>query len=132
MHHAAILAASLGSLGLVCAIYYCNILSSPGSRLRGEMLAMILLSLLVGFFPLGLVGSVIGLANVLTGGFSLAVVLSAGADLVSLGAALATLVVFRALLKATNRRTHAPDNVTPLSPRPSSPSSTSGTFKKAA
>ena len=68
MHHAAALLSSLASLGLVCAIYACNILSRPGSPWRSEILAMILLALLTGIFPLAATASLVGLWDVLTGG----------------------------------------------------------------
>lgn len=116
MEHTVALVASLASLGLVCAIYYCNILARPGSWLRGDMLAMILLSLLTGLFPLALAAGLAGLLNALSGGISAAAVLSAGADLTGLGAVLATVVVFRALVRATYRKQPVTTNVTPLTP----------------
>lgn len=116
MLHTASLVASLASLGLICAIYYCNLMSHPKSWLRSEMLAMVLLSLLVGIFPMALFGAPIALWQALTGGAVLERILSAGVDLVSIGAVLATLVVFRALVKGTYRTGRGPGNVTTLSP----------------
>jgi cation transporter-like permease len=118
MHHAAAIAASLASLGLVCAIYYCNILARPSSWLRSEMLAMILLSLLTGLFPLAVTAAIAGLWQALTGGISVIALVSAGADLAAVAAILASIWVFRALVEATYRIRVGPDNVTPLSPKP--------------
>ena len=132
MQNVIILAASLGSLGLVCAIFYCNIIARPNSWLGSEMLAMILLSLLVEVYPVGLFGPVVGLWNVGTAGLSAASVVSAGADILGLCAAVATAVVFRSLVKATNRKERGPGNITPLSPRPPSRQSTPTDFKMAA
>lgn len=132
MLHTAALAASLTSLGLVCAIYFCNILSRPGSWFRGEMLAMILLSLLTGLFPLAFAASLAGLLGALTGGVTLAAFLSAGIDLVSVGAVIATMIMFRALVKATYRTASGPGTITPLTPRPPQAGSASRPLKKAA
>ena len=103
MHHTAAIIASLASLGLVCIIYYANILSGPRHPLRSEMLGMILLALLTGLFPLAVVAALIGLSAALTGGISFAAVLAAGTDLLAILAILATGLVFRALVKATYR-----------------------------
>ena len=118
MHHTVALAASLASLGLICAIYYCNIRARPTSWLRGDMLAMILLSLLTGIFPLAVGASAAGLWLALTGGVSLVGLISAGADLAAVAVIAACIVVFGALVKATYRSKEDPNNVTPLSPKP--------------
>jgi hypothetical protein len=116
--HSAALFASIASLGLICAIYYCNILSRRDSLLRSDTLAMILLALLTGMFPLALTASLVGLWMTLSAGFSVAAFLSAGVDLASFGAVAATIIVGRILVKATYRTENEPDNVTPLTPRP--------------
>lgn len=118
MHHSVALAASLASLALICAIYYCNILSRPSSWLRSEMLAMILLSLLTGLFPLAVTAAIAGLWQALTGGPSVIALVSAGADLAAVAAIMVGVWVFRALVRATYRNRVEPDNVTPLSPKP--------------
>lgn len=118
MQHTAALVSSLASLGLIAAIYYCNILSRPGSWFRGDMLAMILLSLLTGIFPLAAGTSLIGLWQATHGGFSLAALGAAGVDLVSLGLVVASVALFAALVRATYRGHTAPTSITPLSPRP--------------
>tara|TARA_R110002094_G_scaffold55731_7_gene66683 strand:+ start:510 stop:905 length:396 start_codon:yes stop_codon:yes gene_type:complete len=118
MHHAVALAASLASFGLICTIYYCNILARPSSWLRSEMLAMVLLSLLTGLFPLAVTAAIAGLWQALTGGVSVFALVSAGADLIAVAAILASIWLFRRLVKETYRDRVGPDNVTPLSPAP--------------
>ena len=118
MHHTVALAASLASLGLICAIYYYNILARPSSWLRSEMLAMILLSVLPGIFPLAVTAAIAGLWQALTGSLSVIALVSAGVDLAAVAAIMASAWVFRALVKATYRNKVEPDNVTPLSPKP--------------
>ncbi|SDI69840.1 hypothetical protein SAMN04488026_100610 [Aliiruegeria lutimaris] len=83
-------------------------------------------------FPLGFAGSLIGFSGGLADGISVAAMLSAVADLVSLGAAIATVLVFRSLVKATYRKARDPGNVTPLSPRSSSKRPAYGNVRKAA
>ena len=118
MHHAAAILSSLGSLGLVCAIYACNILSRPGSPWRSDILAMILLALLTGIFPLAATASLVGLWDVLTGGLTIAALVAAGADLVAVAACLAAIWVFRALVRETYR---APAPTGTAVPDPGSP-----------
>lgn len=118
MHHTVALAASLASLGLVCAIYYCNVLARPTSRLRSETLAMILLALLTGLFPLAAAATIAGLWQALTGGVSLVALVAGGADLAAVAAILASVWVFRALVRATYRTQGGPHRITPLSPKP--------------
>ena len=118
MHHTVALAASLAALGLICAIYYCNILARPSSWLRSEMLAMILLSVLTGLLPLAVTAAIAGLWQALTGGVSVIALVSAGADLAAVAAIIVCVWVFRALVKATYRNKVEPDNVTPLSSKP--------------
>lgn len=101
MHHTVALLASLTSLGLVCAIYFCNITSRPQSWLRSEMLTMILLSLFTGVFPIAIFGAMAGIWSVISGGLSLAAVLGAGADLLAIAAIGATFVIFRATARAS-------------------------------
>ena len=120
MLHTAALIASVASLAIVCAIYYCNVLSGPGSWFRSELPAMILLSLLTGIFPAALVGGIVGLWGIAAGGGANAL-LSAGADLVALACVAAAALVFRAIVRATYRSGHGPNNVTPLVPRPPAP-----------
>lgn len=114
--------AGLASLGLICAIYYCNILAPARSWLRSEMVAMILLSLLVGLFPLALGASVYDLWAAQAGGLSLSWLEQSGLNLAGLAASLATLMVLRATLKATWRNQGTGENVTPFPTRPVSPS----------
>ena len=118
MHHAAAILSSLGSLGLVCAIYACNILSRPGSPWRSEILAMILLALLTGIFPLAATASLVGLWEVLTGGLTVTALLAAGADLAAVAACVAAIWVFRALVRETYR---APMPTGAAVPDPGSP-----------
>lgn len=132
MIHAAALFSSLVSLGLISAIYACTVLSPQGSWLRTEWFTSILLSLLTGLFPLGLAASLTGLWGALAGGLALGAAPGAIADLVSLAAVVATVAVFRATLKANAAPREAPDNVSPLSPRPAGPPHAAGTVKKAA
>lgn len=117
MHHTVALAASLASLGLLCAIYYCNILSSPSSPLRSEMLAMILLAVLTGMFPLALTATIMGLWQALTGGVSIRALVYAGADLAAVAALLAFVWLFRALVRATYRGRTSSGQQTPPAPR---------------
>lgn len=110
-------AASVICLLLTASIYYCNILSRPQSWLRSEMLAMILLSLLVGLILLPLAGSVlvlIALVQAIPVAFHITDVALAA---LAVGGLVATVMVFRALVIATYRVERAPTGVTPLSPR---------------
>jgi hypothetical protein len=103
MHHTAAVFASVTSLGLICMIYYCNILSPKGSWLRNDVIATILLSLLTGLFPLAVVASLFGLWKVAAGGLSPTAILAAGADMLAIGAIVTAYCVSRALVKATYR-----------------------------
>ncbi|MDF0603424.1 hypothetical protein P1J78_22080 [Psychromarinibacter sp. C21-152] len=129
MIHAAALFSSLASLGLICLIYACNVLAPRDSWLRAEWLASILLSLLTGLFPLALAASLTGLWGAISEGITLGAILSASADLTSLAATIATVVVFRAILKANAASRANPDNITP---RPTKPHVASRVMKKAA
>ena len=117
MHHVAAIAASLIALGLIGAIYYCNIIARPGSWARSEMLGMILLSLFTGLFPLAVAASAVGLWEAFTQGAGLKSALFATTDLVAIAGIVATVLVFRALLRATYRTSKTPNNVTPLASR---------------
>lgn len=132
MYHSVALAASLASLGLICAIYYCNILARPSSWLRSEMLAMILLSVLTGLFPLAVTASIAGFSRALSDGISVMALISGGADLAAVAAILASVWVFRALVKATYRNQVGPNNITPLTPRPVDSGRRPGNMKLAA
>lgn len=132
MHHAIALVASLTSLGLVCVLYYCSVHARPRSWLRGDMLAMILVAFLTGLFPLALISALLGLWGAISGVSSAASVLPAGADLASLGAIVATIVVFRALVKANSARLAEPANVAPPAPNAASPGSAPRKHRKAA
>lgn len=103
MHHTVALLSSLSSLGLICAIYFCNIQSRPGSWFRSDLLAMIMLALLTSLFPLAVSASVVGLWEIVTGELSLAAFLSAGADLVAIAAIVIGAYAFRAIVAATYR-----------------------------
>lgn len=88
---------SLISLGAISAIYGCRRFSRPGSWMRGELIDMILISLLAGFFPLALTASVMGIWGTLddlSTGFSLSALQSAGLDVLGLVFVLLTLVIF--------------------------------------
>ncbi|TFL16012.1 hypothetical protein [Jannaschia formosa] len=132
MLHSVAIASSLVCLGLVCAIYYCNIYSRPGGWLRSETVAMILLALLTGLFPLALVAPLIGLWGALTAGVSMTALLAAGTDLASLAVVIVTIAVFRSLVKATHRNIGESASVTPFTPRPVGPGVTPRQMKKAA
>jgi hypothetical protein len=132
MHHSAAIFASLASLGLVCAIYYCNILSQAQSPARSEVLGMIMLALLTGLFPIAVGSALVGLWETVTSGFSLTALFASGVDLVSIGAIFATMVVFRMLVKATYRNMADPNNVTPLTPKPANLTSRPRRMKRAA
>lgn len=118
MNHIVSVAASLASFGLICATYYCNIRARRQSWFRSEMLAMILLSLFTGLFPLAVAASVVGLWEVLTEDGSIESFLLGGTDLLAVVLIVSTLVVIRAIVRATYPTRTDPDNVLPLSPRP--------------
>lgn len=122
LHSSIGLMAGLASLGLICAIYYCNIRAPERSWLRSEMVAMVLLALLVGLFPLALGASVYELWAAQAGGLSLSWLEQSGLNLAGLAAVLATVLVLRATLKATWRNRSMGDNVTPFPTRPVTPS----------
>ena len=84
MGHYTSFLASLSSLVLMAAVYYCNYLSDKGSWLRSEMLQMILLSLLTGIFCLAVPATVLGVVGVLTGGLSLATLTGSGLEIASI------------------------------------------------
>lgn len=132
MLHSAAFASSLIALGLTCAIYYCNILSPQKSLLRSELLQMVLLSILTGVFPLAVAATAAAMWLIVSGGLSLQALMSASFDLVSLGAVVATVMVFIATLKATPQVPVKPHNVTPLKPRPVAPRPSGGKMRKAA
>lgn len=118
MHHTTAVFASLSSLGLICMIYYCNILSPKGSWLRSEIVAMILLSLLTVMFPLAVAASLFGLFKVAFGGMSFAAIFAAGADLLAVGAIVVAGYAFRVLVKATYSTRPAPKPVVTPEPTP--------------
>ncbi len=91
---------SLACLGLCLAIYGCNLLSRPGSWLRSEMLAMILLSLLVGLYPIAAAGSLFVLLGVGAGPIEPATPAGPALGLLAAAAAVATAEVFRRLVSA--------------------------------
>lgn len=132
MHQTVTILASIGSLVLICAIYYINVMSSPHSWLRKEIATMVPLAFLVGIYPLALVGSIVQLSGVLNAGLSMNAVMLAGTDLLALALSLATIMVFRSLVKTTGRNAATPDNVTPLTPRPVHRGPTLRPMKKAA
>lgn len=123
MHHTVAIVSSLTSLGLACALYVCNVLTRPGSWLRSDMLAATFLSLLTGLFPLAIAATAVGLWQALTGGISLVAMLSAGADLVAVGAILTTAFVFRAIVNARHREVATLKGATPPSLPPANKSS---------
>lgn len=114
MLHTAAIIASFSSLGLICAIYYSNFLSRPGSWLRADISAAIQISFLVGLFPIGLAASVVGLWQALTGGVSLAALMVAGTDVLSFAASIATMLLFRETVRKTYRLPTDPTRVSPI------------------
>lgn len=130
MDHTIALLASLASLGLTCALYYCNITARPGSFLRSEMLTMMLLAFLTGILPLAIGASLVGLWKVVTGGLSFAAILAAGADLLAIGALVIMTFVFRALVKATRHSRTGPSSFQPPA-RPTGTPQTSSMRKAA-
>ena len=118
MYHSTAIFSGLASLGLAAMIYYCTILSRPGGMARSEMLTMILMSLLVGIYPLAIISSVMALVSLVAGGVSLQSLMAGGLDLLSLGLVLVTFGVLRALVRASYRGHSSPTGVTPLEPRP--------------
>lgn len=132
MLHSAALSSSLTALGLTCAIYYCNVQSPQKSWLRSEMIGMILLAVLTGVFPLAASATAAAMWQVVSGGLSLQSLLSAGFDIGSLAAVVATVMIFAATVRATPRTPVRPNNVTPLKPRTVAPRSSGGKMRKAA
>lgn len=133
MHHTAALIASLASLALICAIYYCNRRAAETSWLKSDVLASVLLSLLVGLFPIALFAPFVGLWQLLQGGLSAGSAMTASGDILSLGACVLTAWLFRALVRARADSWRSPTNVTPLTPRPAGPATpTHSRLKKAA
>lgn len=118
MHLYVALASSLISLALVLAIYHCNIRAHPGSWLRGDMLAMILLSLLTVLLPLALAATGMAGWSLTTEAAVAGWVVAPVLELVSLAALIAAVIVFRALVIATYRATPVAGTVTPLTPHP--------------
>ena len=134
MLHLAAFSTGLMSLGLVCAIYSCNILSHPRSWLRSESLAMILLSLLTGLWPLAAATALLGLWTTVSAGgdFGQHWLSMLGMDLVGVATALATVLVFRATVRATYRRLENPLTAAPVLSQPQSPrvDAIAGLFQK--
>jgi hypothetical protein len=93
------LVSSLACLALVAAIYSCNILSAPRSWLRGEMLAMILLSLLVSVFPIALAATGVVAWQVFAGSGETSIAIGLIVVPISAAAVAATILVFRALVR---------------------------------
>ncbi|SIN77552.1 hypothetical protein [Vannielia litorea] len=121
MYHSFSLASALAVLGLVSAIYLCNLRTRPGSWLRSDLLGMVLMALLTSLLPLALGAAGAALWQSLTGGVTAGAFLTAGTDLLAVALIVAAGLVFRALVRATYRATATPDNVTPLTPRPAAP-----------
>ncbi len=94
---------SLVCLTAVCAIYGCRVFAQPASWLRGELIDMLLIALLSGFFPLALTASIIGIWDDLSNGFSLSALQSAGLDFLGLVLVFLTFVIFIAAARATAR-----------------------------
>ncbi len=132
MHQNIALVGSLASLGLICAIYFCNVLSRPGSWMRAELVTMAMLAWLVGFFVMGVSSLVLELAPLAQGEFKLDALMSTGIDLVSIGAIAATMLLFGATARSSRHEAQTPNNVTPLTPRPVAPIAPRQTMRKAA
>ena len=131
MQQTAALAASLGSLALVTGMYFCNIRARPASWLKSEVLAMILLALLTGLFPFACAMSLVGLWDLLFNAGPTSTAVAAGGNLASLAILVATIAIFRALVRATYRQ-GVPDRVAPFTPRPLDPGATPRSVKRAA
>lgn len=99
--------ASIICLGAVSAIYCSRVFSKPGSWFRGEVVDMLLISLLSGFFPLALAASLMGLQDDLGNGFSSSAMRSAGLDFIALFVLGASFMIFLALVKAVLREADA-------------------------
>lgn len=132
MGHYTSFLASLASLVLMAAVYYCNYISSENSWLRSGTLQMILLSLLTGIFCLAVPATIIGVLGVATGGLSLSTITNSGLELASIAMIVVTVALFRNAVQRTNRAYRTPHNVTPLTPRPAAPNTGRGSLKKAA
>lgn len=132
MYHSTALAASLISLGLIAGFYYCTYMTRPGSVLRSETFAMILVSVLTGTIALAIPTALVGLWSALSGGFSLAALLGAGADLGGFAALAATALVFRAAVRRANAELRSSATITPLTPRPNAPRPATPGLRKAA
>lgn len=107
-------AASLACLALMASIYYCNLLSGPKSWLRADILAMLLLSLLVGIFPAGAVGTVMVLIDTIAGLPQSLAISSLFLEMISIVALIGTVVLFRGLLRSIYGVVVEPTGVTPL------------------
>ncbi|MCT8160367.1 hypothetical protein [Pseudoruegeria sp. SHC-113] len=132
MNHTIAIAASFASLGLLAAIYACNVLSHPESWLRKDLPTMILLALFTGIFPLALTATGLGLWTVATNGLSLATLLAAGTDLAAFVIVVATTLLFRALLRNTRLPGHVTVTVAPAAPRPANTPGAPSSVKHAA
>lgn len=132
MQHYTSLFASLASLVLMAAVYYCNYLSPRDSWLRGQTLQMILLAALTGLFFIAVPAAAVGVFGVLTEGLSLATLLNSGIEIASIVMIVATVALFRRAVRKTVETQPTPHNVTPLSPRPATPTAGRGSVKKAA
>lgn len=133
--HFFVFGASLVCLGLIAVIGYANRKAPAHSPLRGDMISSILLASLVGLYPIAFFGPMAGVWSAFKGGISAAAFGNAAIDLVSMGIALAILVIFRGLMKANAQVWTKPNNVTPLTPRPTRPQAPQGShgrMKKAA
>lgn len=132
MHHTLALLASLASLGLIAAIYTCNNLSHPTSRLRSEVFVTTLVALFTGMFVIALASAVVGVWQVAMNGWSWTALAAGGADVISLVALVATLLVFRMVVRAPQHTDAKPDNITPLTPRPANATGQPVRHKRAA
>lgn len=121
MHHFLALAFGLITLGLVCAAYYSLKPARTENWQHGEIYLSILISSLTGSFLLSV--AIIGkeIWQLAASGFNQAAPLYLGLDLVSAGLIVASLLVYRAILKMTAGKLKTTDNVSPFPTRPVTP-----------
>lgn len=113
MLHTVSIVSGAMSLCLMCAIYAVTVAAPPESRMGGPVALSVLLAALTGLFPLALASATAGLWGAFADGVSVGAAASAGLDLASLAALVATILVGRATVRAGNRAA-ARDSAAPL------------------
>lgn len=107
MHDTTALVGSFASFALLAFIYYSNILTRPGSWLRGDTIGMFTLALFTGFFCMAIAAEITWIAGILEDNATIAGVLSDMSDMVSLAIIAATVVLFWILVRTINRQNRA-------------------------